>query len=275
MSAGRLARFARIAGPRWHCGSFLGFTLTELFVVIGIVSLVVSFLLPAIQSAQQQARNVTCLNNVRQVTIALINCGSSSGGLLPPSTSTSPARYWYDFEHAGQYMGVKEGQVLGPSVTCPDDVRSRRSYAMNVWASRRVDASVFVNGKGQLWKLNTKNSSRMILVAEQWSTFSMAGGVFVAPPFIGSRGATAGQRFGVGGGIPTWNTRFGPVRSELPFYRHRSRAEVATVTQPVGRVNLGFADGHAAPFDSKDLASTSTGLSRLEVLWGPMDITAP
>jgi prepilin-type N-terminal cleavage/methylation domain-containing protein/prepilin-type processing-associated H-X9-DG protein len=61
-----------------------GFTLIELLVVIGIISVLIALLVPAVQSARESGRRTACLNNIRQLATAVLSY-ESTNGCFPPA----------------------------------------------------------------------------------------------------------------------------------------------------------------------------------------------
>jgi prepilin-type N-terminal cleavage/methylation domain-containing protein/prepilin-type processing-associated H-X9-DG protein len=71
-----------------------GFTLIELLVVIAIIAVLIALLLPAVQAAREAARRAQCVNNLKQLGLAVHNYISQQNAFPPFAASYSNVGYW-------------------------------------------------------------------------------------------------------------------------------------------------------------------------------------
>src|SRR5262245_48866006 len=96
-----------------------GFTLIELLVVIAIIAVLIALLLPAVQAARGAARRMQCVNNLKQIGLAIANYESSQGSYPPGALAmyaggdpTTSAKNNWSFSAFVRMLGFLEQQAL-------------------------------------------------------------------------------------------------------------------------------------------------------------------
>ena len=220
-----------------------GLTLIELLVVVSVIGLLVALLLPAVQSAREAARRLHCVNNLKQIGLAVHNHAESRGAF--PAGMGSPV---LDASFLVAILPYAELQPLYDAVNLSNAKELSVLSNENATVIGRVPA-VFLcpsepsGPRGRYDRTNyAGNAGQDVLRGE---------GVFIGRP-LAARDVTDGlsQTCGVGEwvagrGTPDWGDRLGSVFQMVPspddFAAFRRRcAGLPTAGAAVGAPEKGF-----------------------------------
>ncbi len=116
-----------------------GFTLIELLVVIAIIGVLVALLLPAVQSAREAARRTQCINNLKQIGLA-VHLYTDAFGTFPPA-SQGPI---YQFSPLARILPYLEQSALYAALNYDIGLRGTSNgpiHPANTTATRTVVAT--------------------------------------------------------------------------------------------------------------------------------------
>ena len=238
------------------------FTLVELLVVIGIIGILASLLLPALQSAKETAKQALCLSNIKQLNLAAITYSNDYENWVNPcfieeaiavavwgysTNSGYHGAFWSDPGILGQYAGnnfpiVNYGNTAAHLprkdmvFVCPGAKREQPAAPNYYWGS------IGINMEITSWPISPVTNPTMY----GWDKLTKRSRIKKSAETVFFVDC-AESRFHPGLGIPptTYGNPAGLLSSQMN-YTDPTYSWYNWVKRHNKGTNVGFMDGHAA-----------------------------
>ena len=209
-----------------------GFTLIELLVVIAIIAVLIGLLLPAVQAAREAARRAQCVNNLKQIGLALHNYHDTQGSFPLGGVNLNAAQKLV----FGNGWGDKTNALSWRALTLPYIEGNNAFNALNLslgpFANSADSGSgytIWTTYPGTVWLCPSDgrngNGFRPSLATDPWGNGTVAnnpsgpGGVVAPNTPVSNYAGSFGDNFCggpalTGGSVLPWETL--PTANPLP-----------------------------------------------------------
>lgn len=250
----------RCAG-RFHSFKKPAFTLLELLVVISIISVLAALMTPAISMAKQKASATQCMNNLKQIGLAVMMYGDDYK-VYPMGADGINMVHW-NYSISANLSKLKLTtwdfpNLRSPALYCPSS--SIKASGTNVFCTYSVHERIFGNTWGAAWS----GFPRVYPFDERTSQVIMGGDSAQNP----ASGGEARETFTWWGGLNT--TDYNPATANDPVVDYGDNTDTdPNLSKPrfrhSGRANFLFMDGHVQSMGPSDLR-----LGNMQISSGPL-----
>lgn len=121
-----------------------GFTLIELLVVIAIIALLMAILMPALNRAKAQAREMACRSNLKQIGLAAQMYADVWAGYVPRGINASNPNPTAWFQRLMPYLSITKKSAF--DITAVEDYRDVKIYRCLSYPDKEQTICYVING---------------------------------------------------------------------------------------------------------------------------------